>query len=111
MSACESRFQARPFALGQPDEEFIPIDVSNHERRRAPVLDGRLNVLFTQIPPECLELIRINGNEYSTVAGPACGCLFLLIQDELKAKQTDLDNEGPLVLPVGPVNLEAQVCV
>lgn len=34
MSAGKLRFQARPFALGQPGKEFIAIEVSNHENAR-----------------------------------------------------------------------------
>ena len=68
LGAAEFRFLARPFALGKPDKQFVPIHVSDHKSRRTPVQDGCLDALFVEVPPEWLDLVMIEPDKDTAVS-------------------------------------------
>jgi hypothetical protein len=73
------------------------------------VEDGRFNALVTQMPPEWLDLILVEPDKYTAVAGPPDRPVLLLIQDELETEQTDLKHECPCIFLVVPVQGEAEL--
>jgi oligoendopeptidase F len=94
----EFRFQARPFALGQPDKQFILIHVSDSKSRGAPMQDSWLDAIFPEMPTKCFEYLLTKADRDSPhelppdeqhvvneLADPAAANLWALYQQTIRS--------------------------
>ena len=87
LGVCELRLQARSFALRQPKEQFVFIQVAYYKCWSAPLENGRLDALFLDVFAKCVCLIVIEANEQAAVTCPILCLRLSLIQDQLEPKQ------------------------
>src|SRR5215475_7339745 len=86
LGACELRLQARSFALRQPKEQFVLIQVAYYKCWSAPLEDSRFDALFLDVFAKCIYLIVIEANEQAAVTCPILRPRLGLIQDQLEPK-------------------------
>jgi len=63
LGVCELRLQARSFALRQPKEQFVLIQVADYKCWSAPLEDYGLDTLFLDVLAKYFYLVVIEANE------------------------------------------------
>src|SRR5205807_114261 len=92
---CELRLQARSFALRQPKEQFVLIQVAYYNGWLAPLEDGRLDAFFLDVLAKRIYLIVIKANEHAAVTRPILRRRLSLIQDQLEPQQAHFKYRCP----------------
>jgi hypothetical protein len=103
LRVCELRLQARSFALRQPKEQFVLIQVAYYKRWSAPLDDGRLDAFFLDVFAKCIYLVVIEANEQAAVTRPILRPRFSLIQDQLEPKQAHFKYKCPALFLMVPL--------
>src|SRR5689334_4190253 len=108
LGVCELRLQARAFALRQPKEQFVLIQVAYYKCWSAPLEDGRLDALFLYVFAKCIYLVVIEANEQAAVTRPIICPGLSLIQDQLEPKQTHFKYICPSLFLMIPLQRESE---
>jgi len=103
LGVCGLRLQARSFALRQPKEQFVLIQVAYYKCWSAPLEDGRLDALFLDVFAKCIYLVVIEANEQAAVTRPILRPRLSLIQDQLEPKQAHFKYKCPALFLIVPL--------